>query len=386
MQIGLPRLINDGKLASTKSCRNIQAGYSKPTIVLANGQLSDTLESLLGATVLIDPSGCMTVGLLNEIGSCFPRDSIPDISAYQSGTWYYGKGTCLTAGYPFQDFPGIIVEMEKIRGILKQNHRVHLILEQKSAAFCQLLSKRTSRQDQIKFLQSDPKSSLLLRSALFDDNLDDAENNPDCNNLERLAKLRDTIFNVGNACLQLSVVSDMYHIYPAITSGDIHLMKTALMSQDSLAYIFIKNGFHECLFDENSDATIEMQCFMNDADILGSNEWTNHGGWVIHGGSDEFQRRVQHHGYHGCPNPQYIGLSVGRLRGHKEKLPSTATEDLSFSMKSVVGAIALSIGLKDAWEMFQAFFLELMMLSPDELRINFAGKSDLVSLYQKGRK
>jgi hypothetical protein len=69
-----------------------------------------------------------------------------------------------------------------------------------------------------------------------------------------------------------------------------------------------------------------------------------------------------------------------------EKLPSTASEDLSFSMKSIVGAIALSIGVKDAWKMFQPFFLELMMLSPDELRICFAGKSDLASCYQKGRK
>ena len=387
LQIGLPRLIIDGKLASAKSCRNIQAGNSRPTIVLSNGQLSDTLESLLGATILIDPSGCMTVGLLNEMGSCFPCDSLPFISADRSGgTWFSGKGTCLTTGYPFYEYPGMIAELEQIRGILKQNHRVHLILEQKCAAFCQLLSKRTSRQDQIEFLQSGTESSLLLHSALFDDSLDDVEDYPDWYSLERLAKLRDTIFNVGNAALQLSVVSEMYHIYPAITSGDFHLMKTALMSHDTLAYIFIKNGFHDCLFDENSDSTIEMQCYMNAADLLWSNEWAKHGGWVIHGGSDEFQRRVQHHGYHGCPNPQYIGLSLGRLRGHMEKLPSTASEDLSFSMKSIVGAIALSIGVKDAWKMFQPFFLELMMLSPDELRICFAGKSDLASCYQKGRK
>ena len=232
----------------------------------------------------------------------------------------------------------------------------------------------------MKFLQSDPISSLLLQSALYD------ESNPESFGLESLAKLRDKIFNVGNAALQLSIVSEIYHIYPTSTSGDIHLMKTILMSHDSLAYIFLKNGFHNCLFDENADATDEMKACINKADLLGSKEWAKNEGWVIHGGIKEFQRRVQQHGYNDCWDPQYMGLAAGRLIGHTKKLTDDAWEDLQFSMKAIVGAVVLSFGVKDAWDMFRPLFLELIMLSPDELRISFAGISDLVSVYQKGRR
>ena len=378
LQIGLHRLIKAGG-----SPAKINWRYERSTIELAEKQLSDTLESLLGATFLIDPSGCMTVGLLDEIGPCFPDNFASSVNDNQSGNWFSGKGTCLITGYPFHECTGT-AELEQIKGILERNRRVHSILQSKATVFCQLLAKRITRHDRLEFLQSDPISSLLLHSALFDDSLDDDEH-PDFIGLESLAKLRDKIFNVGNAALQLSIVSEIYHLYPASTSGDIHLMKTVLMSHDSLAYILLKNGFHSCLFDENANATIVMKGYINEADLLGSKEWAKNGGWVI-GGIEEFQRRVEHHGHYTCPNPQYMGLAAGRLMGHTKKLPDNASEDLQFSMKSIFGAVALSVGVKDAWDMIRPFFLELMMLSPDELRVSFAGISDLVSLYKKGRR
>jgi dsRNA-specific ribonuclease len=378
LQIGLHRLIIAGNSPAKITWR-----YARSTMELAEKQLSNTLESLLGATFLIDPSGYMTVGLLNEIGPCFPDNFAPGVNLNPSGNWFSGKGTCLITGYPFHESPGT-AELVQIKGILERNHQVHSILQSKATAFCQLLAKRIIRHDQLEFLQSDPISSLLLHSALFDDSLDDDEH-PDFIGLESLAKLRDKIFNVGNAALQLSIVSEIYHLYPASTSGDIHLMKTVLMSHDSLAYILLKNRFHHCLFDENAYAIIVMKGYMNEADLLGSKEWVKNGGWVI-GGIEEFQRRVEHHGHYSCPNPRYMGLAAGRLMGHMKKLPDNASEDLQFSMKAIFGAVALSVGVKDAWDMIRPFFLELMMLSPDELRVSFAGISDLASLYQKGRR
>ena len=378
LQIGLHRLINAGNSSAKKTW-----GYERSTIELAEKQLSDTLESLLGATFLIDPSGYMTVGLLNEIGPCFPDNFAPGVNDNQSGNWFSGKGTCLVTGYPFHACPGT-AELEQIKGMLERNHHVHSILQSKATAFCQLLAKRITRHDQLEFIQSDPISSLLLHAALFDDSLDNDEH-PDFIGLESLAKLRDKIFNVGNAALQLSIVFEIYHLYPTSTSGDIHLMKTVLTSHDSLAYIFLKNRFHNCLFDENAYAIIVMKGYMDEADLLGSKEWAKNGGWVI-GGIEEFQRRVEHHGHYSCPNPRYMGLAAGRLMGHTKKLPDNASEDLQFSMKSIFGAVALSVGVKDAWDMIRPFFLELMMLSPDELRVSFAGISDLVSLYKKGRR
>ncbi|KAL3810012.1 hypothetical protein ACHAXA_006127 [Cyclostephanos tholiformis] len=380
LQIGLHRLIDVGNSSSTKSWKAFfKAGNEKSTIELQKKKLSDTLESLIGATFLIDPSGCMTVGLLNEIGPCFPDKFAPGVKEKQSVFWFHGKGTCLTARYPFYKCPAS-AELEQIKCILERNHSDQIILQSKAAAFCHLLAKSTIRQDEMKFLQSDPISSLLLQSALYD------ESNPESFGLESLAKLRDKIFNVGNAALQLSIVSEIYHIYPTSTSGDIHLMKTILMSHDSLAYIFLKNGFHNCLFDENADATDEMKACINKADLLGSKQWAKNEGWVIHGGIKEFQRRVQQHGYNDCRDPQYMGLAAGRLIGHTKKLTDDAWEDLQFSMKAIVGAVVLSFGVKDAWDMFRPLFLELIMLSPDELRISFAGISDLVSVYQKGRR
>lgn len=378
LQIGLHRLIKAGG-----SPAKINWRFERSTIELAEKQLSDTLESLLGATFLIDPSGYMTVGLLNEIGPCFPDNFAPSVNDDQSGNWFSGKGTCLITGYPFHECTGT-AELEQIKRILERNCRVHSTLQSKATVFCQLLAKRITHHDRLDFLQSDPISSLLLHSALFDDSLDDDEH-PDFIGLESLAKLRDKIFNVGNAALQLSIVSEIYHLYPASTSGDIHLMKTVLMSHDSLAYILLKNGFHSCLFDENANATIVMKGYMKEADLVGSKEWAKNGGWVI-GGIEEFQRRVEHHGHYSCPNPRYMGLAAGRLMGHTKKLPDNASEDLQFSMKSIFGAVALSVGVKDAWDMIRPFFLELMMLSPDELRVSFAGISDLVSLYKKGRR
>ena len=85
--------------------------------------------------------------------------------------------------------------------------------------------------------------------------------------------------------------------------------------------------------------------------------------------------------------PQYVGLAAGRLRGQQDKLPDSASEDLQFSMKCIVGALVLAFGVEDAWQnMLRPFFLELLMLSPDELRIAYKDVSPLASGYQKGRR
>jgi len=239
-------------------------------------------------------------------------------------------------------------------------------------------------------LQLDPTASLLLHCALFDDSLDDQEYNPGTIGLGSFSSLRDKIFHVGNAALQLSIVSEIYHLYPTCTSGDMHLMKVVLMSHDSLAYIFVKSRFHECLFDTYADATIIMQDYMKESDLLGSKEWAKHDGWKISGGLGEFRRRIeQYYGDDGCSEmarPQYMGLAAGRLWGHTNKLPDAASDDLQFSMKCVVGALVLAFGVNDAWDILRPFFLELMLLSPEELRTSYMGVSDLVSCYKKGKK
>ncbi|KAL7543786.1 hypothetical protein ACHAXR_013378 [Thalassiosira sp. AJA248-18] len=395
MQLGLHRIIHVGNLSATKIWRSVYKtgakGGGTQTVEISRKQMSDVIESLLGATYLVDRSGCMTVGLLNEIGPYLPD---VEVEAFEvtSSTWFVGKGTCLTEGYPFDNNSGWTVELTKIRHILRGKHEIMSTLQRKAAGFCQLVSKRTKLQVHIEMLQSDPTASLLLHCALFDDSIDDQEFNPETVDLEGFGNLRDKIFHVGNATLQLSIVSEIYQLYDSSTSGDIHLMKVILLSNDSLAYIFVKNGLHEYLFDTDADATILMQSYMKESDLLGAKEWGKHNGWIVPGGQAEFRRRIQQlHGDDSHPetimeHPQYVGLAAGRLWGHKDKLPEEASGDLQFSMKCIVGALALAFGVRDAWDLLRPFFLEHMLLSPDELRACYRDISPLVSNYKKGRR
>jgi len=328
----------------------------------------------------------MAVGFLNEIGSCLPNvEGVADPTT----SWFAGEGTCLTEGYPLNANSGWAAELTKIEDILQRKHGIISTLQTKAAEICHLLSKQANCQDRMKIFRLDPTASLLLHCALFDDSLDE-EYNSETRGLESFANLRDKIFHVGNAALQLSIISEIYHLYPTNTSGDIHLMKVALMSHDSLAYIFVKNGLHECLFDTNADAHILMQGYMEESDLLGAKVWANNDGWMIPGGLDEFHRRVQQ--YYGdgmCKKlacPQYMGLAAGRLWGHGQKLEGKASEDLQFSMKCIVGALTLTFGLRDAWDMLRPLFLELTLMSPEELRTSYKGVSDLTSNYKKGKK
>ena len=133
-----------------------------------------------------------------------------------------------------------------------------------------------------------------------------------------------------------------------------------------------------------------MQEYMQSSDVLGEKAWAKRGGWILDGGAQEFQRRVRpHYGDGGGAEkrrPRYAGLAVGRLWGHTRKLPDEASGDLSFSMKCVAGALVLTLGLDAAWGVLRPLFLELLILSPEELRTSYVGVSDLVAKYKKGNK
>ncbi|KAL7551596.1 hypothetical protein ACHAWF_014784, partial [Thalassiosira exigua] len=348
-------------------------------------QISDAAESLLGATYLIDQSGCMTVGYLNEIGQHLPSfhkkmaNSTPD-------SWFTGRGTCLTEGYALRCHSIWAAELAKIEDSLQRDSNISSTLQKKAADFCQQFSRGTNCHQRLEHLQTDPTASLLLQCALFDDCLHD-ESQRDA--FKTFANLRDKIFHVGNAALQLSIVLEVYRLHANATSGDIHLMKVIILSHDALAYIFVKNNWHEFLFDTDADEPVLMKRNAQESDLLGAKEWEKNGGWAISGGLDEFRQRILRCG---CAklaelgHPRYAGLAAGRLWGHSEKLPDEETEDLSFSMKCVVGALALSLGLRDAWDLLRPIFLELMLLSPDEIRSTYEEVSPLARAYKKGRR
>jgi dsRNA-specific ribonuclease len=395
MQIGLHRLIYTG----TESRASWRSKYETVRKISCTGgatditrkKLSDTVESIIGATYLADTSGLMTVGFLNQIGPDFPEIFDPDRSSCdQAIGWFVAKGTCLKEGFPFIKHSRWVDELEQIRErILNNHHDIHSKLQKNTVGFCDMLASRTNLH-QIRTLMDDPIAALLIHSALYDDSLDDQQLNhdgSDISDLEKLAQLRDKIFHVGNATLQLSIVSEIYHLYEGSTSGDFQLMKTALISHDDLAYIFVKNGFHAFLFDTGADAIYVMQDYIKESDLLGGIEWTKNGGWIIPGGVEEFRKRIHRCGCEGlASSPRYMGLAAGRLVGHRKKLPMEASYDLSFSMKCIVGAMTLIYGVHNAWNIFRPFFLELLIVSPEEMRTSFTGVSDVVSNYQRGKR
>ena len=266
------------------------------------------------------------------------------------------------------------------------NHQVFSVLHSKANNLCQILAKPTECHSKFTSIQSDPLASLLLNCAIFDDSLDDQDREY-IESLEDLARLRDVLFNVGNASLQLSIVKEIYNRYPTATSGDIHLFKTSTSSHDVLAYIMVKTGLVTCLFDEHANAASEMRDSVSEADKIGVQHWED--GWILPGGQHEFQRRIKGV-YNGASNitrveAHYYGLAAGRLWSMK-KLPESTTTDLQFSMKTIVGSLVLIFGVDEAWNILRPFFLEIIMISPDEMRNRFNRVSDLAANYQKGKR
>ena len=154
----------------------------------------------------------------------------------------------------------------------------------------------------------------------------------------------------------------------------------------------MKNGFHEFLYDKDSSSISKFLSKAEIADSRGRKIWKKRGGWILDGGIEEFRRRWQAHhvGYSSelrnqSIRPKYVGLSGGCLYGEKEKISFEITEELSFSFKTIVGALVLSVGLDHMWRFISPFFIEIMLLSPAELRREYNGISNICSNYEKGR-
>ena len=228
----------------------------------------------------------------------------------------------------------------------------------------------------------------MIESSLFDDSLDDMNAWDTSDKLLHVAIFRDKLFHVGHATLLFSLVNEIYNNHPNVTSGDIHFSKAYILSDDALAYILIKNGLNEYLFDKLDDAITAFSRYMHLADSLGKEFWAEHNGWVGLGGIAEFRRRVKlmSDGTTSIDMPRYVGLAAGRLFGQKASVPKHVSENLVFSMKTIVGALTLSVGREGAWSLVRPLFLELLLLSPDETRQTYTNVSDLASKCKKGKR
>jgi hypothetical protein len=70
-------------------------------------------------------------------------------------------------------------------------------------------------------------------------------------------------------------------------------------------------------------------------------------------------------------SPRYPGIAGGRLRGQQKKVEEAVTGDLQFSMKAILGALVLSLGMDNMWNCIGPLFEEVLLLDPAELRKEF---------------
>jgi dsRNA-specific ribonuclease len=178
---------------------------------------------------------------------------------------------------------------------------------------------------------------------------------------------------VGAYALQLCITNELYKRYPEASERDMHIMRACAMSDDVVVYVMMKTGIQATVYGVDSKTIQRFQLKMMIADGSGSEVWKARGGWILHGGVEEYARRRRC----GPSIPRYIGIGGGRLRGEKKKLPLKDTEELMFSMKAIIGALVLSTGVDSMWKYMCPLFDELLLLSADDLTQEYSNHSTI---------
>jgi dsRNA-specific ribonuclease len=366
---------------SNNGCSASKEKKQRPPI--AKSTLSDCTESLLGAAYCADiasapAGGKLVLSILESLRLPFPAGATS--TNYK---WFVAVNPCLRQPYDFDQDCGWAEQLHRIRSILSNERSVNTTLDQ---GFEHILSILTTDSDIImKLSQKIP--SLLIRCALFDDSLDDKKSFQDGDTLEFVALLRDTLYVVGAYGLQLSITEEVFRRNPRSPPGDLHLLRACAMTDDVVSYVLIRHGWHQMLFDQETPCIPEFSAKMKAADYKGMKLWQQHNGWILPGGIEEFRRRCKCFGvYTEGTEPQYPGLAGGRLCGNRKKQEESLTEELMVSFKAIMGALILSLGLETTWKFVVGkLFNELLLLTPEEMRLLYSEDSTLVKSSGQGQ-
>jgi dsRNA-specific ribonuclease len=314
----------------------------------------------------------------------------------------------LKGGYPFNQDKAWRRQLVQIGTTLYCEHEIINRLE---AGWLQLMGNIYGLPsfERHRLLMEKQKSKILLLCSLFNDSLSnlsdagsfrrmdtsftsasvstlesDTSSNVDSSatpesGLIRIALLRDTLFMVGHSGLQLAITDELFKLYPDATEGDLSLQRSCATSDDVMAYVMVKSGLNQSLYHQNTSSEKHFTSEMSAAEDLGRKIWNRRNGWILKGGKQEYIRRCATLSFL-MPQglPCYCGLAAGRLHGHKSKLPDRLTEDLVFSMKSIAGALVLSLGLEGMWQSLGPLFGELLLLSADELKKEYRMNSSII--------
>ena len=253
--------------------------------------------------------------------------------------------------------------------------------------FCLLFGK-TNSACVSSLITPDPRLLTLLAVAFFDDPLEDEYEDSD---LTKVARYREALGLIGSHAIQCILSICLYQVHKCSTPKDLHMLRATCIDDNVLAYVFIRSGFSEFLFDRQEDRP--MKNFSNlclEADKIGYADWTEKGGWTIEGGVSEFKRRLNSLENETFPLPPrcrdeilpcLVGVTGGRLRGHFKKVKGLIDESSSFSFKVLAGAILQIYGFLDLRKIFLPIFIEILLVEPSELRAQYFGQSNIVQSY-----
>lgn len=374
-------------------------------ISIADSTMADVVESVLAAVYLEEWNNCnhhhighMVIPFLNKLNLPMPPNNTDTQNSPKS--WFQSPSVCMTNGYPFHIDPCWSKQMNELETILKGEPDLEARLKRNAVKLVYILVGNHGEKWKDKLLNT--RGLMLLMLSLFDANLDSTDDTTivrveAMDELRRLGIMRDMMFHVGNATLELFVSQDLCFMYDkGGTPGDLHLVKTCCVADDVLVYILMKWNIQECMFDQQASYLLELDRIISKADKLGNQVWTERGGWILSGGNEAYiSRRDAFFGTgrsttsicadRGC-TPMYPGLMGGRLCGQTSKLDSALTTDLHFSFKCIMGALVLSIGAEASWyQFFRPLFLEeVMLLTPGEYREHFQQVSSICRSYTKG--
>jgi len=385
------------------------------TFRLNDKMLSDMVEALLAACYLYGRSSCsvldgrIVVGLMEVLDLPMPRIIVEEETEQScnlpsSSSWSYAKSSCIDRGYAFDQDLKWSNAIDKMRkSFAAADDQILINLENGRKSLIKIIGAVSSLDSEVlkRTLECD-RAKLLLHCALYDDSHADEQDLIDC------ALFRDTLHRVGHEALQLAISQQIFHRYPSANERDMTVQRLSAMSNDIVVYIMFKAGIQRVLFDQSTTSIIKFQTCVEEADIRGKDLWTKRGGWIL--GLEQFYKRFTTTSTTtavttttdttepGCGvnegetsstlgastqcQPRYMGIGGGRLLG-QHRIDWLITGDLSFSMKTIVGALVLAMGMDGMWACIGPLWEETLLLSAEEIRQQFGCSSSAVMTHFK---
>ena len=340
---------------------------------------ADMMESTLAAAHLScmgdvsDPSGGrITVAVLELMNLPFPGHQ-----TQKQTSWFKAPSPCLKGGYPFQMDLHWQETLKKIGTALNGHDRSTNLKSSLGLLLGILFAHPCEAENNFSHLLDVEWSRVLLKSSLFNTFMYDgsayfSDDPPVSEGMEDAAILRDSLFHLGSFSLQLMITEELFRINQEANEGELHLLRVAALSDDVVAYIAVKSNISNCLLRNDGIDIESMKAMVEEADTSGELEWKRRGGWILPGGVKEYQRR-QRLNFPGSKlqTPRYQGIAGGRLFDTNTKLPIEHTRGLVHGLKSIVGALVLSLGVEATWQLISPLFQETMLLTAEELEREF---------------